>query len=85
MKRQRETDDARIKAARGLGRGVWLLVVVDLVWVNLIHIPRDRQAASSKKSAQSVSMTLDYIVDAVMTRLNGAQLMQASGVYTWAS
>ena len=79
-KRQRETDDAlakmrAAKAARGLGHGIQLptsmVDSIELVLANLTHLPKKRPSSSSKRK---VPVTLDFVVDAVMT--NGASLTQ---------
>lgn len=84
-KRQRETDDAlakmrAAKMARGLGHGIQLpqnmADAVELVMANLMHLPSKRPQASSSK-ARKVPITLDFIVDAVIT--NGASLAQEEG------
>jgi symplekin len=83
-KRQRETDNAlakmrAAKAARGLGHGIQLPSnmsdAVELILSNLSHLPEKRPSASSK--TRKVAVTLNFIVDAVMT--NGASLSQEEG------
>lgn len=83
-KRQRETDDAlakmrAAKAARGLGHGIQLpsnmTDAIELILLNLENLPSKKPAATSK--ARKVPVTLDFIVDAIMT--NGASLTQEEG------
>lgn len=88
-KRQRETDDAlakmrAAKAARGLGNGIQLPTfmsdAVDLIMLNLVHLPKKHPSAAQKPQAtksRKAPISLDYVVDAVMT--NGASLMQEDG------
>lgn len=82
--KKRETDDAlaqirAAKKARGLGHGIQLPQnmsdAVELVMVNLCHLPSKKPSAGTK--TRKVPMTLDFIVDAVMT--NGASLAQEEG------
>lgn len=85
-KRQRETDDAlakmrAVKAARGLGHGIQLPTnmteAVELIVANLSNLPAKRPASTSKEKNRRVAVTLDFLVDAVMT--NGATLSQEEG------
>lgn len=85
-KRQRETDDAlaqmrAAKAARGLGHGIRLPTsmadAVDLVMANLVHLPPKRPASSKASSSKPVPVTLDSVVDAILT--NGGSLIQEEG------
>jgi symplekin len=88
-KRQRETTDAlaqmrAAKAARGLGHGIQLPVnmtqAVELVLLNLPHLPSKRpssSAASKDSSSSGTRMTLDLLVDAILS--NGASLSQKEG------
>lgn len=82
-RRQRETDDAlakmrAAKAARGLGHGIQLPTsmsdAVELILANLMHLPSKRPQTAK---ASKIAMTLDSIVDAVMT--NGASLSHEEG------
>lgn len=85
-KRQRETDDAlakmrAAKKARGLGHGIQLpqnmSEAIDLVIANLTHLPAKRPPGASGAKARKAPMTLDFIVDAIIT--NGASLAQEEG------
>lgn len=85
-KRQRETDDAlakmrAAKAKRGLGHGIQLpnnmVDAVELILLNLPHLPSSRPPAGKGAKARKVPITLDYVVDAVMS--NGASLSQEDG------
>ena len=85
-RRQRETDDAlanmrAAKAARGLGHGIQLPSSmadgVELVLANLVHLPSKRPATSTPSKAGQASVSLDYVVDSVMT--NGVSLSQKKG------
>lgn len=91
-KRQRETDDALAKmraarASRGLGNGIQLptsmVDSIELILANLTHLPSKRPPATSSKTAKSTKrkstepISLDYVVDAVIT--NGASLAQEEG------
>lgn len=91
-KRQRETDDAlaklrAAKAARGLGNGIQLPTsmtdAVELVLINLSHLPSTRPstttsaAGTTSKKQRTTPITLDFVVDAVMT--NGVSLSQEEG------
>ena len=98
-KRQRETDDAlaqmrAAKAARGLGHGIQLPTsmadAVELVLLNLQHLPASRPAATAGKDSagatasaggDSTSVTLEYLIDAVMT--NGATLSASHQEGRW--
>ena len=84
-KRQKETDDAlakmrAAKKARGLGHGIQLpqnmADAVELVMANLVNLPSKKPPSGSSKS-RKVPMTLDFLVDAIMT--NGASLAQEEG------
>jgi symplekin len=84
-RRQRETDDAlakmrAAKAARGLGHGIQLPTSmsdsIDLIMVNLNNLPGEPPKRSTIASAK-IPISLDYIVDAIMT--NGASLSHEEG------
>jgi symplekin len=84
-KRQRETDDAlakmrAAKAAKGLGNGIQLptsmVDAVELILLNLSHLPSKKPAGGAAKNRKR-PVTLDYVVDAVMT--NGASLSEEEG------
>ena len=73
------TDDAlaklrSVKAARGLGNGIQLPAsmsdAIDLILVNLSHLPVKRPTGKSK--VRSVPVSLEFVVDAVLT--NGTSL-----------
>jgi symplekin len=85
-KRQRETDDAlaqmrAAKAARGLGHGIQLPTnmadAVELVFLNLQHLPTKAPAKSGKEKERKIQMTLEVLVDAILS--NGATLTQEEG------
>jgi symplekin len=85
-KRQRETDDdlAKMRAAkakRGLGHGIQLpsnmVDAIELILLNLSHIPPSRPPAPKNAKERKVPVTLDYVIDAVMS--NGASLSHEDG------
>lgn len=84
-KRQRETDAdlAKMrakKAAIGLGKGIQLPTsmsdAIELILLNLTHLP-SKPPASTKEKARTAPVTLDFVVDAILT--NGASLWQEEG------
>lgn len=85
-KRQRETDDAlakmrAAKASRGLGHGIKLptnmVDAVELVLLNLSHLPSTRPPAGKSSKTRKAPVTLDFVIDAVMS--NGMSLSQEDG------
>jgi symplekin len=85
-KRQRETDDAlakmrAAKASRGLGHGIKLptsmIDAVELIVLNLPHLPSSRPPVGKSAKARKTPITLDFVIDAVMS--NGASLSQEDG------
>ena len=86
-KRQKETDDAlaKMRAAkrhRGLGAGIQLPAnmtdSIELILLNLENLPTKHPSATmSSGSTDKASISLDFVVDAVMT--NGASLLRDEG------
>ena len=86
-KRQKETDDAlaKMRAAkrqRGLGAGIQLPTnltdAIELILLNLENLPTKHPSAStSSSSTVKAKVSLDFVVDAVMT--NGASLLRDEG------
>ena len=86
-KRQKETDDAlaKMRAAkrqRGLGAGIQLPTnmtdAVELILLNLDNLPTKHPSTTmSAVSADKAKITLDFVIDAVMT--NGASLLRDEG------